>query len=114
MAANNGGELQTSQLLVGSVVRAKAGRDSGCYYVIYQIIDKKFVYLIDGRKRSLSNPKRKNYKHLEVIYSIDDELAQVICAGGKAVDALIRARLRRVVPTEHREEGLLNAQGRLD
>lgn len=49
---------------IGSVVKAKAGRDSGRYFVIVETHER-FVLIADGKTRKLGAPKRKNIRHLE-------------------------------------------------
>jgi len=48
----------------GLLVRSKAGRDKGHYYLVLSE-EGSFVWLTDGRKRSVANPKRKNKLHLQ-------------------------------------------------
>ena len=47
----------------GSVVKALAGRDQGRIFVAVAAEDR-FVLIADGKERKLSNPKRKNVKHI--------------------------------------------------
>ncbi|MDR0804898.1 MAG: KOW domain-containing RNA-binding protein [Oscillospiraceae bacterium] len=56
---------------VGNVVRATAGRDAH-YYVITNVKtdDDNFVYIADGKQRTLNKPKLKNVKHLDFLKKI--------------------------------------------
>ncbi len=47
----------------GAVVKATAGKECGRYFAVVKT-DERFVFIADGRKRKLSEPKRKNPKHL--------------------------------------------------
>ena len=47
----------------GSIVRAKAGRDKGGFFVVLRL-EGRFAYIADGKKRKLETPKRKNICHL--------------------------------------------------
>ena len=49
----------------GLVVKAVAGRDNGKYFVILGKEDK-YCFIADGKSRKLSNPKRKNIKHISL------------------------------------------------
>ena len=51
-------------IVVGSVVRAKAGRDRNGYLVVVGL-DGGFAYIADGRSRKVEKPKKKNLIHLE-------------------------------------------------
>ena len=48
----------------GSIVLATAGRDAGMYFVVVAA-DEHFVWLANGKRRTLANPKRKNKKHVQ-------------------------------------------------
>ena len=50
----------------GSVVRAKAGRDKGGYFVVTDILNSRQVLICDGKHRKVQKPKLKNVIHLEV------------------------------------------------
>lgn len=49
----------TDKLIVGQVVKSRAGRDRGRTFLIYEILDEDFVLVVDGDLRKLKNPKRK-------------------------------------------------------
>lgn len=51
------------KLVNGSVVRASAGRDSGGYFVVVSA-ENGYCFIADGKSRRLSDPKRKNIKHI--------------------------------------------------
>lgn len=52
---------------IGKLARSKAGHDSGKIYVIIAE-NSAYVYLVDGRIRTLSRPKRKKKKHIQIIH----------------------------------------------
>ena len=52
---------------IGFLVKSKQGRDKGKIYVVYEIVNKDFVNLVDGDKRKIDNPKKKRVKHIEVV-----------------------------------------------
>jgi len=57
----------TEDLQIGQLVKSKAGRDKGKLFIIKEIINDKYVYIVDGELRKISNPKKKKIKHL-IIY----------------------------------------------
>ncbi|PKM43146.1 MAG: RNA-binding protein [Firmicutes bacterium HGW-Firmicutes-8] len=59
--------MNTAEAQIGQLVRSAAGRDKGKTYLIYDVLDEAFVRVIDGEKKRLTNPKRKNVKHLELL-----------------------------------------------
>ena len=56
----------------GMLVRSKTGRDKDCIYVIISVNDE-YVYLADGVKRPVSNLKKKNKRHVQIIYKMHCE-----------------------------------------
>ena len=52
---------------IGFLVRSIQGRDKGKVYVVYRLVDKDFVELVNGDTRKIDNPKRKRVKHIEVV-----------------------------------------------
>lgn len=62
----------TFSLLKGQVVRSKKGRDEGKVFVVIDIIDKDYLYLVDGKLRKLDRPKKKKVKHLYIYKDVID------------------------------------------
>ena len=51
----------------GQLVKSKAGRDKGEYFLIYDIVDDKNVLIVDGKIRRHEKPKLKKNIHLSKI-----------------------------------------------
>jgi ribosomal protein L14E/L6E/L27E len=56
-------------IVKGSIVKAKSGRDKGGFFVVLDK-DESFAVIADGRRRTLQAPKRKNLKHLEATKTV--------------------------------------------
>ena len=54
------------KLETGRIVRSKAGRDEGRYFVVIALEGAEFALVADGRLRGVERPKRKRVKHLFV------------------------------------------------
>mgnify|MGYP002510630789 FL=1 len=52
--------------IVGMLATSKAGHDKDSVYVIIQE-DGEYIYVADGRGRTVDRPKRKNRKHMQLI-----------------------------------------------
>ena len=50
----------------GRIVRSKAGRDEGKYFVVIALEGEEFALIADGERRGIERPKRKRLKHLFV------------------------------------------------
>lgn len=57
-------------IVIGSVVTAKAGRDKGGYFVVTGILEKGRVLICDGKRRKVQHPKEKNIIHLQATNSV--------------------------------------------
>lgn len=58
---------------VGMLAKSKAGHDKENVYVVINI-DDSYVYLADGRIRTLEKPKKKKYKHVQIIRKINTDI----------------------------------------
>ena len=59
-------------IVKGSVVIAKAGRDKGNPFVVTEILDSRTVLTADGKSRPLERPKRRNIIHLQATATVID------------------------------------------
>ena len=50
----------------GQIVRSLAGRDKGNHQVVLKIVDESYVYLVDGKQRTLEKPKKKKISHVQI------------------------------------------------
>ena len=53
-------------IVKGSVVIAKAGRDKGNAFAVIEVLDPRTVLIADGKRRPIERPKRKNVIHLQI------------------------------------------------
>lgn len=49
------------------IVLSLAGRDTGSLYLVSSVLNESSCLVVDGRLKLLSNPKKKNFKHLKVV-----------------------------------------------
>ena len=52
----------------GMLARSKAGHDKAKTYIIKEV-DDTYVYLVDGRIRTLVHPKKKKKKQVQIVHS---------------------------------------------
>ncbi len=77
---------------VGQIVFSKKGRDKGLPFVIINIIDE-YVYLADGKLRSLSKLKKKKLKHVQITNHIDEKIKSMLLNSEYILDSDIRKAL---------------------
>ncbi len=58
-------------IMVGTIVKSIAGHDQDNLFVIVNV-ENEYVYLVDGKTRLLSKPKKKKLKHIQVISSVNE------------------------------------------
>lgn len=58
------------ELSFGQIVLSSAGHDAGRYYIVIDE-DKEYVYLVDGKYKTMSSPKKKNKKHIQILKYVD-------------------------------------------
>lgn len=64
--------------MIGYYAASKAGHDRNEIYIIISE-DGEYVYLADGRLRTVEHPKRKNRKHIQIIrQGVDEKLCQAL------------------------------------
>lgn len=67
--------------MVGMFAVSRAGHDKDTVYIIVEE-KTEYVYVSDGRLRTIENPKKKNKKHIQVIKKgADDTLREKLLNG---------------------------------
>ena len=61
------------ELSFGQIVLSSAGHDAGRYYIVTDV-DKEYVYLVDGKYKTMSSPKKKSKKHIQILKYVDSEI----------------------------------------
>ncbi len=62
---------------VGNLAKSIAGHDKNQFFVIVRE-ESEYVYLADGKERTLEKPKRKNKKHIQPIYYHTDKMDEPV------------------------------------
>ena len=57
----------------GCFAKSIAGHDKGTVYVIINVYNG-YVYLSDGRLKTVENPKKKKFKHIQITNIMDDNI----------------------------------------
>ncbi len=80
--------------MVGKMVKVKAGHDKDKIYIIVRD-DEQFVYLADGKLKTLQNPKKKSKKHIQpILHKIDETLALKLQTNDKVIDEEIKKAVK--------------------
>ena len=77
---------------ISDVVVSTAGHDQGeIFYVIGT--DDQFLYLANGKDRTLDKPKRKKRKHVQKVLRSETRVAEKINHGDKVLNSELRRDL---------------------
>ena len=77
---------------ISDVVQSTAGRDSGeWFYVIAE--DPVYLFLANGKDRTLEKPKRKKRKHVAKVLRSETRVAVKITNGDKVLNSELRRDL---------------------
>ncbi|MGN1039835.1 MAG: hypothetical protein ACI4QL_00230 [Candidatus Fimimonas sp.] len=87
--------MNECDIVVGSVVLSKQGRDKGKYFLV-TAVGKDVVFLVDGGMRKLSAPKKKNVKHVSNSGVKLDAIAEKLHLGKKVFDSEVKSALRQL------------------
>ena len=66
-----------NEFQIGGFAVSAAGHDAEKSYVIIQM-DKEYVYLVDGRIRTLDRPKKKKKIHVKMLAQSDQNLSEKV------------------------------------
>ena len=80
--------------LVGKMAISKAGRDKGKYYIVIKQIDDNYVFIADGKLKTIDKPKRKKLKHLNISAEVASEIKEAIISNDNNVDIIIKKFLK--------------------
>ena len=77
---------------ISDVVVSTAGRDSGeWFYVIAE--DQTYLFLANGKDRTLDKPKRKKRKHVQKVLRSETRVAEKLHSGDKVLNSELRRDL---------------------
>lgn len=86
--------MEEFNVQIGQVVYSSQGRDKGTYFIVYSVIDKEYVEIVDGRIRKLANPKKKKLKHIKLMPQVMLKVAEKIKSKTTVFDSEIRSGLK--------------------
>ena len=78
--------------LTGLIVRSKAGRDKGDYFIVLRS-EEEFVYMANGELRKVDCPKKKKLKHLQMTSHICESVQENIRKGETVTNSELRKAL---------------------
>ncbi|OON97467.1 MAG: hypothetical protein ATN36_03315 [Epulopiscium sp. Nele67-Bin005] len=89
----------------GQIIFSKAGKDKGKPFVIVGIEDE-FVYIADGKLRTIDKPKLKKMKHIQPTKVIAQNLTHKLTQGDKITNSDLKEALENYLNGNLIEGGL--------
>lgn len=89
--------------MLGQFVISKMGRDKGRLFVIVGLEENGYACIADGDTHKVSEPKRKNVKHLIVTRQVDEDIRTALEAGNSVTDEQLVTALRVYRPQDGKE-----------
>lgn len=87
--------MKISNIQVGQYVRSRAGRDKNHIFVVLEIINDEYVYVVDGDVRRLESPKKKKLKHLNGYNQISVVVREKTKDDKKLTNLMIRKEIEK-------------------
>ena len=88
--------------MTGMLASSKAGHDKGDIYVIIRE-ETEYVYLVDGKLRTLEKPKKKNKKHIQIIKKAVETSFTEKIRNGQADDSEIRKVIKQYKQSHYKK-----------
>lgn len=88
--------METNDLILGQVVRSKAGRDKGRFMLVVKNVDNQYVKISDGDLRKIENTKKKKIKHLAKTQHIIHPIKIKLEKNQKVINAEIKQSLNKL------------------
>jgi len=99
------GKGHSGRLAPGTNGSVSGGRDQGQLYIIVGFLEDHLLLLANGRERPITRPKKKNIRHVKVLFWIDPSIEAKLNNGETVTDEEIRNSLNR--RQEELEEGAM-------
>ena len=80
--------------MVGKFAKSKAGHDKDQIYVIVKE-DAEYVYLMDGKTKTVDKPKKKKKRHIQVILKEDENVSKKLKQDEMLINEEIKVAIKR-------------------
>lgn len=77
------------EINIGDIVESTKGRDAGLIFVVFNK-EKEYAYLVNGKNRTIKQPKKKKFKHIRPTGHKSVLLQEKFLSNAKVLDSEIR------------------------
>ena len=92
-----------SDIFIADVVTTIAGRDAGQLFYVVKV-EQEYLYLVNGKDRTLEKPKRKKRKHTQLVLRSETRVAQKLIEGDKVLNGELRRDLASMSRDMHSDD----------
>lgn len=78
---------------LGQFVKSKSGRDKDDFFIVIDM-NEEYLFLVDGNKRRVEQPKKKKKKHVQITHTVADTICNKLSGGERVTNADIRNCLK--------------------
>lgn len=84
----------------GQLARVLKGKETGSYFVIVRLLDRRFVEIADGDRRRFDNAKKKNISHLDLQSYVSVEVQKSLRETGRVTNGKLRFAIAHYLDEE--------------
>ena len=88
-------ETVITECEISDVLVSTAGRDQGELFYCVDV-DQRFVFLANGKDRTVDKPKRKSRRHIRKVLRSETRVAEKLRTGGKVLNSELRRDLASI------------------
>ncbi|HHX60425.1 MAG TPA: RNA-binding protein [Epulopiscium sp.] len=92
------------EYVIGQFVFSKSGHDKGRLFIIMRIEDE-YLYLADGKVRTIEKPKKKKVKHVQKVNYVSEEIKEKIQEEGNLNNADLRKAVVQYLEASSNKRG---------
>ena len=79
--------------LLGSFCLASSGHDSSTTYLIVGF-ENNYYLLANGKEKTISKPKKKNPKHINLLGKSDEKIHKKLCEGSQVTNEEVKRAIK--------------------
>ncbi len=93
-----------SDYVIGQLVYSKSGHDKGGLFIIVEIKDE-YLYLADGKVRTVEKPKKKKVKHVQKVNYVIEVIKEKIQEESYMNNADLRKAITQYLEASSKQRG---------
>ena len=92
------------EYVIGQLVFSKSGHDKGGLFIIVNI-EGEYLYLADGKVRTIEKPKKKKVKHVQKVNYVSEQIKEKIQEESYLNNADLRKAVSQYLKASSKQRG---------